>query len=29
MTALAGLRIVKLLDAADRSLRDRGRLISL
>ena len=26
---VAGLRIVKLLDAADRSLRDRGKLISL
>ena len=26
---LAGLRIVKLLDAADQSLRDRGRMIAL
>jgi hypothetical protein len=24
----AGLRVVKLLDAADQSLRERGRLIS-
>ena len=26
---LAGLRVVKLLDAADQSLRDRGRMIAL
>jgi predicted dehydrogenase len=25
----AGLRVVKLLDAADRSLKDRGRIVSV